>query len=315
MASKEINIFNISFLDLLSGALGAVIILYVIIPKLTQEQVQELIELETLREQVQNVDDIIEELENSIPRELYEQIESQFQALREQIEQIRQTVTQLESRIENLQNQLSECQQAQQQLQQQVQELEEQVENLKKQLQQCQIENQSLQSQNNNLQNQVQDLTPYKNWMDNYEFTPDSPRPPKDCNECIDPIDITFIVVSINWETQKQDIDLWVIDPNGKKFYYSKKKHTGIRGLLSVDDTDGPGLEVFQVVRAYPGDYKVYYHLYSRKGNNANPEIKGWIYYPKGARKLPAKTLTNSTAVLATTITVQSDGTYTFQDH
>ena len=33
MAKKEINIFNISFLDLLSGALGAVIILYIIIPQ------------------------------------------------------------------------------------------------------------------------------------------------------------------------------------------------------------------------------------------------------------------------------------------
>ena len=37
MSKKEINIFSISFLDLLSGALGAVIILYIIIPKSRSE--------------------------------------------------------------------------------------------------------------------------------------------------------------------------------------------------------------------------------------------------------------------------------------
>ena len=38
MKRKEINIFSTSFLDLLSGALGAVLILFIIIPKLTTEQ-------------------------------------------------------------------------------------------------------------------------------------------------------------------------------------------------------------------------------------------------------------------------------------
>ena len=40
MPKKEINIFSISFLDLLSGALGAVIILYIIIPKLNAEEIE-----------------------------------------------------------------------------------------------------------------------------------------------------------------------------------------------------------------------------------------------------------------------------------
>ncbi|MCL2074293.1 MAG: hypothetical protein FWH18_10245 [Marinilabiliaceae bacterium] len=37
MQRKEINIFSISFLDLLSGALGAVLILFIIIPKMHSE--------------------------------------------------------------------------------------------------------------------------------------------------------------------------------------------------------------------------------------------------------------------------------------
>ena len=51
MAKREINVFNVSFIDLLSGALGAVLILFIVIPKLTgdikiiidqMEQLQEL---------------------------------------------------------------------------------------------------------------------------------------------------------------------------------------------------------------------------------------------------------------------------------
>lgn len=38
---KEINVFNISFLDLLSGALGAVIILFIAVPKAKNENSQE----------------------------------------------------------------------------------------------------------------------------------------------------------------------------------------------------------------------------------------------------------------------------------
>lgn len=37
MARREINIFVTSFLDLLSGALGAVIILFIIVPKIVPD--------------------------------------------------------------------------------------------------------------------------------------------------------------------------------------------------------------------------------------------------------------------------------------
>ena len=39
MAKKDINIFGTSFLDLLSGALASVIILFVIVPKKTSSDV------------------------------------------------------------------------------------------------------------------------------------------------------------------------------------------------------------------------------------------------------------------------------------
>jgi restriction endonuclease S subunit len=55
MSRKEINIFNMSFLDLLSGALGAVLILFIIIPKMTAEQQNELEQAEAQNEQVKEL--------------------------------------------------------------------------------------------------------------------------------------------------------------------------------------------------------------------------------------------------------------------
>ena len=54
MARQEINIFGTSFLDLLSGALAAVIILFIIIPKMTKEDVE-------LLEKVKEIQEIIVE--------------------------------------------------------------------------------------------------------------------------------------------------------------------------------------------------------------------------------------------------------------
>lgn len=78
MARKEINIFGTSFLDLLSGALGAVIILFIIVPKMSVQQQEALQELETLNVQVEQLSDLMEQLENSVPQELYQQIEQQL---------------------------------------------------------------------------------------------------------------------------------------------------------------------------------------------------------------------------------------------
>lgn len=59
MARKEINVFSVSFLDLLSGALAAVIILYIIVPKMSQEQQEAVEQLEELQQQLQQMDSLM----------------------------------------------------------------------------------------------------------------------------------------------------------------------------------------------------------------------------------------------------------------
>lgn len=96
MARKEVNIFGTSFLDLLSGALGAVIILFIIVPKMSVQQQEALHELEELNIQVDQLEDLMEQVENSVSQDVYEQLE-------QQVEEMRTVISSLASQVERLQ--------------------------------------------------------------------------------------------------------------------------------------------------------------------------------------------------------------------
>jgi hypothetical protein len=75
--------------------------------------------------------------------------------------------------------------------------------------------------------------------------------------------------VTIGWNTDATDIDLWVIEPDGTKvFYQSPKSRSG--GELSQDMTQGYGPERYQIAKAAPGEYRVIVHYF-----RANPNLLG----------------------------------------
>lgn len=67
--------------------------------------------------------------------------------------------------------------------------------------------------------------------------------------------------VVLNWNMNDTDIDLWVIDPNEEKCYYSHRE-TVAGGRISRDFTRGYGPEQFMVKKALKGKYKVMLHYY-----------------------------------------------------
>jgi len=83
MRRREINIFSISFLDLLSGALGAVLILFIIIPKMTNESPQT-----AQNQQQQNT-----ETENDLLRERLEQTRRQLLDTQQELEQVKRNTS------------------------------------------------------------------------------------------------------------------------------------------------------------------------------------------------------------------------------
>jgi len=66
-----------------------------------------------------------------------------------------------------------------------------------------------------------------------------------------------LLQVNVTWDTNA-DIDLWMIEPNGFKIYYSAKNSTVTGGKLDVDDTNGFGPEnIFYTTLPTSGQYTV----------------------------------------------------------
>ncbi|HET6556198.1 MAG TPA: VIT domain-containing protein [Prolixibacteraceae bacterium] len=73
------------------------------------------------------------------------------------------------------------------------------------------------------------------------------------------PLDIR---ITVDWSSNENDIDLWVIDPNGEKCFYSHP-NTEAGGKISHDFTRGYGPEEFTLKTAKRGTYTVYVNYFS----------------------------------------------------
>jgi tetratricopeptide (TPR) repeat protein len=84
-----------------------------------------------------------------------------------------------------------------------------------------------------------------------------------------DPQPASDLRVTISWNTDATDVDLWVIEPDGTKCFFSHNR-TKNGGELSADQTQGYGPERYQVKKALPGTYKVVVHYF-----RPNPNLLG----------------------------------------
>ncbi|MCB9616286.1 MAG: hypothetical protein H6721_00765 [Sandaracinus sp.] len=72
--------------------------------------------------------------------------------------------------------------------------------------------------------------------------------------------------VTMTWNTDNTDIDLWVTDPEGEECYYGHRQ-TRSGGELLDDVTQGFGPERFQARQAVEGEYRVVAKYYGNNGN------------------------------------------------
>ncbi|HCX72113.1 MAG TPA: hypothetical protein DHM37_00160 [Candidatus Cloacimonas sp.] len=68
--------------------------------------------------------------------------------------------------------------------------------------------------------------------------------------------------VTLSWDTNGTDVDLWTTDPNGEKCYYAHPA-TASGLVLDFDDTNGYGPENITSETPMAGDYLVQVHYYS----------------------------------------------------
>jgi tetratricopeptide (TPR) repeat protein len=78
--------------------------------------------------------------------------------------------------------------------------------------------------------------------------------------------------ITMSWDTDLSDMDLWVIEPSGEKAYYGHQQTT-IGGLVSQDITTGYGPEEYTVRKAMKGVYSIKANYYG----NQNPEVSGTV--------------------------------------
>lgn len=154
MAKREINVFNVSFLDLLSGALGAVLILFIVIPKLTGDIILELEQLEQMKElkvDAQKIENMILQLKESVPEDTFNELQSRMKDLTT-------TISQLEKEIKVVQSKLAECDAQRKKLNQQVKDLKKQVVDLEARLKNNDQIVQKLQSEIDDLKKQLEQV-------------------------------------------------------------------------------------------------------------------------------------------------------------
>jgi tetratricopeptide (TPR) repeat protein len=75
--------------------------------------------------------------------------------------------------------------------------------------------------------------------------------------------------VTISWNSDATDVDLWVIEPSGEKCYYQNRQTRG-GGQLTEDLTQGYGPERYLAKKAQHGEYRVVVHYF-----RANPNLLG----------------------------------------
>ncbi|RLC16231.1 MAG: hypothetical protein DRI57_11555 [Deltaproteobacteria bacterium] len=249
--NREINIFNLSMLDVISGALGAFLIIMIILfPFYKKEPI----------DYQRNIRELTQQLEAA--RQRSQAAEKQAEAARALAERNRQALekAQAEARRNS----------------QTAQEAHAEIERSRQAVQEAQAQ---------------------------------AERNRQRAQEAEHRLAKTFLVIYIRWNTERQDIDLHVIDPSGAEFYYEKKTISGRPGELSEDSKVGPGNEVWEIHGAPPGKYRVYARLYNPHGNSAVPTVKGRVIYRDGSTTLSEVRLTRlKEKKQMATIIVQPDG-------
>ena len=118
------------------------------------------------------------------------------------------------------------------------------------------------------------------------------------------------MLVVASWSTN-DDVDLHVVDPQGREFYYGDKRHSGSNAALEEDNTRGPGNEIWLHPSAEAGQYRVCYKLFklfSARGESP-PSVRGSVLWQEGRIETPNIRLTGAGQVkLVVDIHVDEDG-------
>ncbi len=129
---------------------------------------------------------------------------------------------------------------------------------------------------------------------------------------CTEKLKKRFVLVLISWATI-DDVDLHVIDPQNREFYFKWREHFGSDAKLEEDNRRGPGNEIWLHPAATAGEYRVYYRYYARRTPSVT--VRGAVLTPNGRVPLRERVLRGEgDKPLVAVISVDGDGTATVRN-
>ncbi len=248
-SSREINVFSVSALDLFASALGAFIVMSMIFMVFFTMTSQSASQQEELQPALELCEAQRAQAEDALAV-CQAQVENSVDA---------SALTQCESQLAQCQEQLGGSVDA-------------------SALAECQSTLAAAQAQNADLQGQLEAASLAAGQMQEVNAELES---------CRRALKKTFVLVIASWSTNEDDVDLHVVDPAGREYYYAARRHTGSAAAFEEDNTDGPGNEIWLHPNAEAGRYRICYKLFDDYMNSPQPSVRGSILWQEGKIELP----------------------------
>ena len=287
--SKEVDVANISFIDLLAGALGAVMLLFVIVPKVSFSDLEKIESYEQILMEKQSLDSIIQSLESIVPKEDYQalvdrsaSLQSGILKLQTEIERVqaaysrqRDQYQSLVKEYESMKNELAEFRKNAidpsklQALQMQLTELKrenKELEELKKRMTNIQIKQQS---ETVSKSQETQSETP-KQSIAQTDQAPETV------------VGINFpLAIVVEWDSPKDRVRLYMRQKgtNSWCFYQTKRQRAPFgRWNKDIQKLSNKTAEaITQDNELIPGEYEIYAQPVKSSAADNTVEVSGYI--------------------------------------
>lgn len=238
MARKEINIFGTSFLDLLSGALAAVIILFIVVPKGVQEDPELVKQVQELKTVTNDVKEAIEKIKNSVPKEVFEKIKNEIETANKKLNELNNRIEKLEEDIKKVSSENIALKDKVKKQQEEIDKLKQQIEDMKAALQTEKEKNEKANSTANTVEKTLGVFAKFG--------------------------------VLCKWNETDADVDMGVQkfgQPQEQCWRNYPSKKWGILGedvRERVDEDTKERFELFYVPQIYPDEYTMWVNIYEK---------------------------------------------------
>ena len=310
--NREISIFSMSALDLFASALGAFILIAIVMfpyfPNTGMASQAELDEtLGELRAAVEGNDELTrihDELNQAIGglREELSRCQARADGLAADVEDARERIAELEGQLQDqgaLQDELAACRNENQDQQRQIDDQERRLGD-----QQRQIDDQERQlgDQQRQIDDQERQLGDQQRQIETQQSRIDDLERRK------------FLLVTISWNgVRGDDVDMHVVDPNGNEYFYGDREHPGSDARFEEDSLHGPGNEVWLQPQVIPGEYRIYYNPFSLASDEVR--VRGRVVHPATRHEFRERRLFDGGGrELVATVVVDGEGNVTVNE-